>query len=29
MNEKTRFTVIGAGNGGKPIAAHLALKEEL
>jgi opine dehydrogenase len=26
MNEKTRYTVIGAGNGGKAMAAHLALK---
>jgi len=26
MNEITRFTVIGAGNGGKAMASHLALK---
>jgi len=26
MNENTRYTVIGAGNGGKSMAAHLALK---
>ena len=25
MNEKTRYTVIGAGHGGKAMAAHLAL----
>src|SRR5512146_64773 len=25
MTEKTRFTVIGAGHGGKAMAAHLAL----
>lgn len=25
MNDKTRFTVIGAGHGGKAMAAHLAL----
>jgi opine dehydrogenase len=25
MNDKTRFTVVGAGNGGKSMAAHLAL----
>jgi len=26
MNEKVHYTVIGAGNGGKAMAAHLALK---
>lgn len=26
MNERTHYTVIGAGNGGKAMAAHLALK---
>ncbi len=26
MKKKTRYTVIGAGNGGKAMAAHLALK---
>jgi len=26
MAKKKRFTVIGAGNGGKAMAAHLALK---
>jgi opine dehydrogenase len=26
MNEKTRYTVIGAGHGGKAMAAHLALE---
>ena len=25
MNAPTRFTVIGAGHGGKAMAAHLAL----
>ncbi len=27
MNKKTRYTVIGAGNGGKAMAAYLALKD--
>jgi opine dehydrogenase len=26
MNKKVKFTVVGAGNGGKAMAAHLALK---
>jgi opine dehydrogenase len=26
MNKTTRFTVVGAGHGGKAMAAHLALK---
>ena len=25
MHQQTRYTVIGAGNGGKSMAAHLAL----
>ena len=27
MQKKTRYTVIGAGHGGKTMAAHLALME--